>query len=53
VHRSRAGDERNERSLSRWNDNLRQQWEIEHLNPGPPHLDPGSAQISASGPRSA
>ena len=33
THRSRAGDERNERSLARWNDGVRQQWEIEHLGP--------------------
>jgi hypothetical protein len=33
AHRSRASDERNERALARWNDNVRQQWEIDHLSP--------------------
>jgi hypothetical protein len=31
AYRSRACDERNQRALARWNDYLRQQWEIEHL----------------------
>ena len=31
AHRLLASDERNLRALARWNDNVRQQWELEHL----------------------
>jgi hypothetical protein len=32
AHRSLASDERNRHALGRWNENLRQNWELEHLD---------------------
>jgi hypothetical protein len=43
AYRLRASDERNRRALAHWNDNLRQQWEIEHLNSSRPHAELGAA----------
>lgn len=48
AYRSRASDERNERALARWNTNLRQQWEIEHLRPSPRARGLAPRQASAS-----
>lgn len=50
AYRSRASDERNQRALAHWNDNLRQEWEIEHLNPGRPHTSPAPATAGANTP---
>lgn len=49
-YRSRASDERNEQALAHWNANLRQQWEIDHLEPGRPHTDVGSGRMRANVP---
>jgi hypothetical protein len=40
AHRSLASDEHNRRALGRWNDNLRQQWELEHLDAARPRSAP-------------
>jgi len=45
AYRSRASDERNGQALARWNDNLRQQWELEHLNAGRQQTDMGSIAL--------
>jgi hypothetical protein len=53
AYRSSASDERNRLALARWNDYLRQQWEIEHLNPSRPPTSVGQATSIASGPQAS
>jgi len=36
VHRLLASDERNRRAHARWNESVRQQWELEHLGSSRP-----------------